>query len=1386
MNRLTALSRSLLTLGALAFALALPWGALFGDRATTEQLGGAGRVLAHIATDKPIYKPGETFYARATLLEAAGTKPLAFDKTVNAVFRVKGPKGDVAASGWVQGSDSVLGLSWAIPKELAGGKYTLSLEFPHEGWAPAERVFEIRAYRAPRINSQIEFTRKGYGPGELAQATLKAERAEGGYPAGAKVGVTARIDGALVHTGTAEIDAAGRCVVEFRLPEKIAEGEGSLALAIEDGGVVEVAAKTIPILLQSVDVAFYPEGGDLVIGLPCRVYVEAKTPSKRPADIAGRILDEAGSAVGSLRTDHEGRGTCAFTPKAGATYSLAIDEPAGIAKRIALPGAKPAGATIAARAGAVESAEPIDFEVAATEAGTYKLTLARREVVIGEKTLELGASTPASASFAADAANGGVLVATLWSATGKPLAERLVFRRPAESLKISLTTKRLRAVPGEAIEVEVATTDAAGKPVGAVVGLVATDERTLELIETREQAPRLPAMALLEGEVTELADAKVYLDPANPDAPRQLDLLLGTQGWRRFAFVDAPEFVKRSGNAARRVLALAEPHIWAERHRRLEARGHLMPQPPGAAVNKADAPEEDAAPAAPAEPNVDAPPADPPAADMPAAKMPEQARQQQAGQGLHGGRSAEPMGEDGEKKLADLDAKEKNIAGEGVHVVVGKDFVAVREYAHVARAGRQPGERADFAETLCFHAGVKTDPATGKATIKFALSDSITRFRVMGDGFTATGALGSGDLVVESVEPFYVEPKLPLEVTAGDVIELPIALVNGTLEGLTATVEIACASNALAIAPVGPVALEAGGRVRALARIAVGATAGEIPLTVKANAGPWSDQVALVLKVVPRGFPTQVARGGMIEPGKSVSFEVEVPADVVAGSLSSTAAIYPSPLAQLTSALESLIREPCGCFEQTSSSTYPLVMAQQYFKSHQGVDPKLIARSDAILETGYKRLIGFECKQGGYEWFGADPGHEALSAYGLLEFSDMAKVRSVDAAMVARTHAWLLAQRDGKGGFSRKTHTYHEWSSEPECVTAYCLWALLESGDAAAVAATCKVELAHLDDLIAGSKNSYVLALAANTMALAGKAKIHAALCAKLASAQDAKSGLVKGATTSMCGSGGEALEIETTALAVLAWLKSPEHMGNATRGVQALAESCKGGRYGSTQSTVLALRAIVAYDKATAGPKAPGEVVVTVDGTVVGTVKFGADAKESIALPSLADRFAPGKHVVSLAMTGGSGMPCALTLDFHRERPSSSAACALEAVVELSAGKVVEGELVDAIVVVKNTTDKALATPIAIVGVPGGAEPRHEQLAELVKAGKIAAYEVRGREVVLYWRFLAPKAEVSIPLSCVAAVPGTYAAPASRAYQYYTDEHKCWVAGAGLVITAR
>jgi hypothetical protein len=491
------------------------------------------------------------------------------------------------------------------------------------------------------------------------------------------------------------------------------------------------------------------------------------------------------------------------------------------------------------------------------------------------------------------------------------------------------------------------------------------------------------------------------------------------------------------------------------------------------------------------------------------------------------------------------------------------------------------------------------------------------------------------------------------------------------------------------------------------------------------------------------------------------------PASVVA-----KAAVYPSPLATLTEALKGLLREPCGCFEQTSSTAYPNVMVMNYLESHRVADAELLGRCRDLLDKGYKKLSGFECKEKGYEWFGGDPGHEALTAYGLMEFSDMARVYPVDAPMRERTRGWLLGRRDGKGGFQRNPRALDSFGGAPADVTnAYIAWALLEAGEKG-----LEKEVEAVKAAAAASGDAYLLALSANVLLLAGDPAAEA-LLEKVVAKQDAE-GAVRGAATSITRSGGDGLAIETTSLAILGWLRVPRFAANAEKAAEWLFTMCKGGRFGSTQSTILALRAILGYDASRARPKAPGTVRLLVDGKVIAALAFGPDTAGALEFPPFADRLTPGKHAIEVRMEGGSEMPFAVSVRFHAATPANGPACKVALATSLSAAEAGEGETVEAKVRLLNRTEEGLPMALAVVGLPGGLEPRHDQLKELVKQGKADCYEVIGREVVLYWRSLEPLAVREATLSLTAAVPGTYTGPASRAYLYYTDDQKQWCPG--------
>ena len=89
------------------------------------------------------------------------------------------------------------------------------------------------------------------------------------------------------------------------------------------------------------------------------------------------------------------------------------------------------------------------------------------------------------------------------------------------------------------------------------------------------------------------------------------------------------------------------------------------------------------------------------------------------------------------------------------------------------------------------------------------------------------------------------------------------------------------------------------------------------------------------------------------------------------------------------------------------------------------------------------------------------------------------------------------------------------------------------------------------------------------------------ALLKKLVEAQH-DDGHLDAQRTSITGSGGRDLQIETTALAVLGWLKAnrPAEFNAATQKAIGWIGQQRGGygAFGSTQSTILALKALIAF----------------------------------------------------------------------------------------------------------------------------------------------------------------------------------------------------------------
>ncbi|MEO6596384.1 MAG: MG2 domain-containing protein, partial [Planctomycetota bacterium] len=690
-----------------------------------------------------------------------------------------------------------------------------------------------------------------------------------------------------------------------------------------------------------------------------------------------------------------------------------------------------------------------------------------------------------------------------------------------------------------------------------------------------------------------------------------------------------------------------------------------------------------------------------------------------------------------------------------------------RQYAHQ----QTPHEgRTDFTSTILWHTLVLTNDA-GEAKVPFATSDAVTTWLVQADAHVPNGAIGrvgQAEAKFQAQLPFHLEVKLPDEVSQGDLLQLPIAaVVEGAVDGQnvnTVALQVTTKQGLRLGTDVPTNIVLQNGRGRVLLPITIADGTSETTLTLQGNAGRFRDLVAHNLRIAPRGFPHQRSAGGTVEAGRPSTFVVVVPGESVPGSGHVTLKVYPSPLTALTEGLAGILQEPHGCFEQASSSNYPNTLVLTLLDASGDNIPTIAARARNLLPKGYAKITGYECKRLGYEWFGADPGHEALTAYGLLQFHDMAKVYDVDATMVDRTKQWLLARRDGKGSFPHNFphggQDSHSFGGRSQPLTdAYVVYALLQAGTPASELRTEIEALVGRVTVQDATKDPYELALISCALHLAGRPE--ARLTRQRLAELQQRDGSLQGTTTSITSSGGRDLIVETTGFAVLAWLRDPAYQSQVRSAVEFL-QTCRGasGTFGATQATITALRAITEYATVNRTMREPGTLRAFEGDRLLGERSFTASDTNALSF-DLWNQLAPGQHTLRLELKGaGSALPYACDVAYHAEQPADDPDTKVEVAATLRKTTVAEGDTVALDIAVTNRTNEGQPMTLAIIGLPAGLELPTRVLEDLQKAKTFAFWELKGRELALYWRDLAPHAKREFTLDLIARIPGQSTGP--------------------------
>jgi 5-hydroxyisourate hydrolase-like protein (transthyretin family) len=270
-------------------------------------------------------------------------------------------------------------------------------------------------------------------------------------------------------------------------------------------------------------------------------------------------------------------------------------------------------------------------------------------------------------------------------------------------------------------------------------------------------------------------------------------------------------------------------------------------------------------------------------------------------------------------------------AAEGV--VLEKEVVATREVAqrgeveeatdmsgeeHAAEGEEAPRLRQYFPETLYWAPEVVTD-ADGFVSLEIPMADSITTWRLTALASSQDGRLGFTTQGVRVFQDFFVDIDLPVSLTQGDEISIPVGVFNYLPEAQEVRLEVqeedwfellgdgeqtlTIASNDIEVVyfPI---------RVVDFGRQGFQVTAWGEQMRASPSTELAGDAIRREVTVVPNGKEFRLTESDWLREDKEVA--LDIPADAVPDTPYVEVKIYPGVMAQAVEGLEKILRLPHG------------------------------------------------------------------------------------------------------------------------------------------------------------------------------------------------------------------------------------------------------------------------------------------------------------------------------------------------------------------------------------------------------------------------------------------------------------------------------------------
>jgi hypothetical protein len=280
-------------------------------------------------------------------------------------------------------------------------------------------------------------------------------------------------------------------------------------------------------------IQFFPEGGDLIAGVKNNIAFKANDQFGRPVAVKAKLFDARSSLVAGFTSLHDGMGSFSFVPQEGAAYTVKWTDEKKLEHTALLPPARAQGVSMQV---ALEGTQRI-----ITLNGSRQLpdNLKRlhfigtiNQVVAFKNDVAMEDGQVVRRIIPTEVLPTGVLTITLFDADWNAIAERISFINNHEStFEPSLEVLRWGLGRRKRDEIEIRLPDSMQS---ANLSVSVTDAA----IE-KDTTGTIVSHFLLTSEIRGRVNNPAYYFQNNSDSiARQLDLVMLTNGWRRFKWED--------------------------------------------------------------------------------------------------------------------------------------------------------------------------------------------------------------------------------------------------------------------------------------------------------------------------------------------------------------------------------------------------------------------------------------------------------------------------------------------------------------------------------------------------------------------------------------------------------------------------------------------------------------------------------------------------------------------------------------------------------------------------------------------------------------------------------------------------------------------------------